>query len=465
MTPLFPQLPHNLGGYTLTRFLSANEESEQYEATQARVNRAVVLQLQRPGTDREKESAFLNRARMCAATEELPHVVRVAESLRADGIWFLAQERPSGYSLADLKLLGHMLTAPQVCRIIEAAAEMYAICEASTLRAGALSPTEIYLNANNAVRFLSPLAHAEADPITIRRALADAIAPMRPIGVDGEHRILSLLQWLTDGHKDGSPVDWATFLETCLTIRQQMEGTGVEQAAAPVQLHAARSRRKLHRTKRTITRIIGLSAAAVLTICGLGVVGLFFPMGKQEVLPAAHEGFLACKRHGITQRIMLRPVSIAEYEQFLLALEAMSKNQQRAINRDIPGDYTDHIPTEWKQIHTAAKQTENGMSAPMTHVNYWDALAYSRYIGNGAVLPDAAQLQAAQQHGGSSTLLEWSATTTGKNPLGLYPEDAPLLIDMEAEARPCPADDIGMRLPRTGFRLIFPTSHPPTISL
>lgn len=457
MTPLFPQLPHNLGGYTLTRFLSANEESELYEATQARVNRTVVIELLCPGTEREREAAFLNRARMCAATEELPHVARVAESLRADGIWFLAQERPSGYSLSDLQLLGHMLTAPQVCRIIEAAAELYALCEASSLHAGALSPAEIYLNADNMVCFLSPLAHEEASPTALRRALASAIAPMRPVGVDGEHRIMSILQWLTDGHEDGSPVDWATFRETCLTIRQQMEGTTVAQPEAPVQLHEARSRRKLHRTKRTVTRVIGLSAAAILTVCGLGAVGLLFPMGEQVVLPAAHEGFLACKRHGITQRIMLQPVSIAEYEQFLLALEEMPEEQRLAINKDVPSDYADHIPDEWEQIYAAAEQTENGKLAPMTHVNYWDALAYARYIGGGAGLPDAAQLQAAQQNGGHSPLLEWSATTTGENPLGLYPEDTPLLIDMAAEARPCPADDIGMRLPRIGFRLIFPT--------
>ncbi len=457
MTPLFPQLPHNLGGYTLTRLLAANEESELYEATQARVNRAVVVELLRPGTARERESAFLNRARMCAATEELPHVARVAESLRADGIWFLAQERPSGYSLADLQLLGHMLTAPQVCRIIEAAAEMYALCEASSLRAGALRSTEIYLNADNIVCFLSPLAHEEASPSSIRRALAAAIAPMRPMGVDGEHRIMSILQWLTDGHEDGSPVEWATFRETCLTIRQQMEGTAEEKAAAPVQLHEARTRRKLHRTKRTITRAIGFSAAAILTICGIGAVGLLFPMGDQIIFPAAHEGFLACKRHGITQRIMLQPVSIAEYEQFLLALDAMPEEQRLAINKDVPSDYADHIPDEWEQVYTAAKLAENGMQAPMTYVNYWDAIAYARYIGGGAGLPDAAQLQAAQQHGGHSPLLEWSSTTTGETPLGLYPEDAPLLIDMSTEARPCPADDMGIRLPNTGFRLIFPT--------
>ncbi|MBQ8517462.1 MAG: SUMF1/EgtB/PvdO family nonheme iron enzyme [Akkermansia sp.] len=457
MNPLFPRLPHQLGGYTLTRFLSANEESELYEATQARVNRAVVMEILCPGTERDRESAFLNRARMCAATEALPHVAHVAESLRADGLWFLAQERPSGYSLADLQLLGHMLTAPQVCHIIEAAAEMYSLCEESGLHAGALRTSDIYLNAGNRVQFLSPLAHEEASATAIRRALADTIFPMRPAGVDGENRILSLLQWLTDGHEDGSPVDWSTFRETCLSIRQQMEGTAPTQTAPPAELHEARNRRKRTRARRTRTKIIGMATASVLIIAGLGSTGFLYPMGEQEVLPAAHEGFLTCKRHGITQRVMLNPVSIAAYEQFLLALEEMSEEQRCAINRDIPDSCTDHIPDEWEHICTTAKQTENGLNTPMTHVCYWDALAYARYMGNDAGLPDAAQLRAVREHGGASSLLEWSATATGPNPLQLYPEDAPLLIDMAADARPCPADNAAMRLPRTGFRLVFPT--------
>jgi len=164
------------------------------------------------------------------------------------------------------------------------------------------------------------------------------------------------------------------------------------------------------------------------------------------------------KNKSIRPEIAEDKISIAEYEQFLLALEEMPEEQRLAINKDVPSDYADHIPDEWEQIYAAAEQTENGKQAPMTHVNYWDALAYARYIGGGAGLPDAAQLQAAQQNGGHSPLLEWSATTTGENPHGLYPEDTPLLIDMAAEARPCPAGDIGMRLPRIGFRLIFPTS-------
>lgn len=455
--PLFTQLPYPLGGYTLTRFLAADGEIELYEATQSQVERDVILRILIPGTGRDREAAFLQRARLCAATEELPHTSRVVESLRADGMWFLAEERPSGYSLTDLQTLGHMLTASQVCRIIETVADIYALCEEAELRAGVPQPTGIYLNANNRVCLLSPLAGEAADKIATRKALAACIRPMRPVGVDGEQRILTLLQWLETGYEDGAPVDWSTFRETCSDIRRQLEGDVAAQPAAAPTLTLARFRRRKKRTIRTIGRIVALSAAAAVLVAGIAATGMLFPMGEQMTLPAAYNGLLTLKRHGITQRIMLRPVSIADYEQFLLALQSMPADRLQEINKDIPEEYADHLPVEWEQLITAAgKQENDAHSRPVVRVNYWDALAYARYVGGGAALPDAAQLQVAQQHGGESGLLEWSATVTGENPMTLYPEDTPLLVKMDRSGRPVPADNAAMRTPEIGFRLIFP---------
>lgn len=457
MNPLFPQLPHNLGGYTLTRLLASGEETELYEATQARVDRAVILSILRPGMARERESAFLNRARLCAAADVLPHTAQVVESLRADGLWFLAQERPSGYSLADLQALGHMLTAQQICSIIETMAEVYMLCENAGLRVGALNASDIYLNVKNNISLLPPPAKEETDAVTIRRELAAAIRPIRPVGVDGEHRILSLLQWLTDGYEDGTPIDWDTFRNACTEIRRQLEG---DSPAPPLpELNAARTRRKKNRNKRALFRFIRTGIPALLTIGILGAGGLLFPLGSPIILPADYEGFLTCKRHGITQRIMLHPVSVAEYEQFLLAMEHMSDAEKAIINRDIPEDCHDHLPPEWEQLTAAAhRQDTSAPPSPMVYVNYWDAVAYTRYIGNGATLPDAAQLQVVHANGGASGLTEWTSSSTGSNPLELYAKDTPLLIRMTAQPSPIPADSAAMRHPQCGFRLAFPAS-------
>ncbi len=459
MTPLFPQLPHHLGGYTLTRLLASGEESELYEGTQARVNREVILRILRPGTPREYERAFLNRARQSAAADELPHVARVVESLRAEGYWFLAQERPSGYSLADLSALGHILTAPQACRIIETAAEVCKLCENENLPIGTLEPSDIYLNAHNQITLLSPVAKKEADAVTIRRALAACITPMRPVGVDGEQRILTLLQWLTVGYEDGTPIEWDTFRTTCTEIRRQIEKKGPPPPPPAPRLKEARNQRKKNRTKRTMLRSVGAGIAAVLLIGAMGSIGLLFPQAPPITLSVNHGGYLTCKRHGITQRISLQPVSVTEYEQFLLALAGMSDAQKAEINRGIPEDCLNHMPAEWEQLISTARQQEPaGQPCPMTCVNYWDALAYTRYIGNGATLPDAAQLQLVQANGGASGLLEWSASATGNNPLNLYAKDAPLLIHMTGNAPPIPAEQASERSPRIGFRIIIPAT-------
>lgn len=456
--PFFAQLPHHLGGYTLTRFLHAEGETEWYEAIQARMNRPVILEILPPGTDRQRESDFLQRAQLCAATDRLPHTARVVESLRAESVWFLAQERPSGYALSDLQALGQMLTAQQACLIIKTVAEVYTLCEEAGLTAAKPSASGIYLSADNSICLLSPLASKKTDGSDLRRALAECLRPMRPVGMDGEQRILTLLQWLTDGYEDGTLVEWNTFRETCETIHRQLEGDIPVQPVPEPRLTKARTRRRNKRTLRSIMRAGVLTATALTLICGIAATGLFFPLGEQQTLPAAHGGFLTVKRHGITQRIMQSPVSIADYEQFLLALQTMSTEQLAEINRDIPEEHADHIPAEWEQLIAGARrQNDRTHDSPMVQVSYWDALAYSRYIGNGAALPDAAQLQVVQANGGASGLLEWSATVTGENPLNLYPANTPLLIEMAEGARPIPADSAAMRSPETGFRLVFPS--------
>lgn len=462
MTPMFPELPHRLGNYTLTRLLQSGEETELYEAAQARVERAVILELLRPGQDSEREAAFLNKARLRAAAEGLPHVGRVVETLRADGIWFMAQERPSGYALAELQSLGHMLTAPQVCRIIEAVAAMYSICRESGLTAGPLSACSIFLNASNTVSMLSPLengAESTENDVAQRLALAEAIMPMRPIGVDGEQRVLTLLQWLSSGYEDGSPVDWNTFIDTCSRIRIQMGDSAAAEPPPVAQVSEARTRRRRSRTRRTLLRGMGIGAAALLFIGSMVYVGSLFPMGAAPTLPAAHNGVLSCQQNGIPRQISLHPVSIAEYEQFLLALEEMSSEDIQQINRDIPEQYRDHLPAEWQQLSDAARNRKEyagrtlSPQSPMVHVNYWDALAYARYKGNGSRLPEAAVLQAAVPYCEDTAPWEWTVTASGAHPLELHEADFPLVIDMAAPEQPIPGISPETRSANLGFRL------------
>ena len=86
MNPIFPELPHTLGVYTLTRLIELRRNSALYEARQTHVDRAVVLEVLQPGVSHAEEVAFLAQARQHAAGSAMPHVADVFESLRAEGI-------------------------------------------------------------------------------------------------------------------------------------------------------------------------------------------------------------------------------------------------------------------------------------------------------------------------------------------------------------------------------------------
>lgn len=461
MTPIFPQLPRALGGYTLTRLLLVGPETELYEASQTHMNRPVIIEVLRPGLPREREAAFLNRARLCAAAE-LPHVPRVVETLMAEGVWFIAGEMPEGRTLAEIHASGARLSPIQICDIVEAAAEVYTMTEKAELATMALTPYSIFLNDAGKPSFLPPIRDGEiqeGDTACNMQYLAAVLEPLRPVNVEGENRVLSILQWLREGY-EGQPVAWDTFTYVCGIVREQLS-TGTENNPENSRLSEARTKRHLHRLRRKLLRALGFTVLALAAIGGLSWLGTLYPQGEQPTLPAVHNGMLAAKRHGSTQHILMRPVSIREYEHFINSWKLLSEDEKAAINRNIPDTCGEHIPGDWEQQLAAAanKGQYAGMEltpdSPVRNVSYWDALAYTRFSASGATLPDAAQLQAVHKAGGASKLSEWSATVAGDGWLGIYPDNAPLLMDMAHDARPLPAPDYAYRSPKTGFRIVL----------
>lgn len=447
----------------LTRLLLVGSESELYEASQSHMQRSVLIEVLRPGVPREREAAFLTRARLCAAAE-LPHVPRVIETLMSEGIWFIAGEMPEGQSLAALQATGLRLSPGQVCDIVEAAAEVYTLLEKAELSGMPLSAYTIFLTNEGTVSFLPPIQAGEIQENETARnmqSLESVLEPLRPIGVEGENRILSILQWLREGY-EGTPVAWDTFTYVCGIVREQLSCDNAEENNN-AHLNEARSKRRRHRLRRKLLRAFGFSTLALLGIGGLASLGLLYPLGPQSELPAMHNGLLSLKRHGSSQYIAIRPVSIAEYSTFLQTWATLSKEERSSFNKNIPDSCAEHTPGDWEQQLTAAQgETEYAghkltLNSPVRNINYWDALAYTRCCTPGASLPDAAQLQAACKAGVGSELSEWSITAAGDGWLGIYPDNAPLLLDMANNATPHPATDYSYRSPQTGFRVVYPT--------
>ena len=224
MSPIFPELPRTLGVYTLTHLLETRENTELYLARQTHVDRAVVLEVLQPDAPHAEEVAFLSKARHLVTTHDVPHVVDVLESLRAEGIWFLTQECPQGCSLDDMAARNIKLPVMSICRVVSAAAEMYETYLEAGHHAMPLAPASVYVEESGEVHFLSPLAEGIPNkPRRQMRALARALKAVCPvIQTPGLGRVTTLLHWLREG-VDGEFLTWPEVKETAETIIDQLE--------------------------------------------------------------------------------------------------------------------------------------------------------------------------------------------------------------------------------------------------
>ncbi|MGN0835809.1 MAG: hypothetical protein ACI4OS_00045, partial [Akkermansia sp.] len=196
MTPIFPELPHPLGVYTLTRLLMQSGESELYAAAQGHTGREVLIELMRPTEDPGGAKRFLACAR-ARALHPLPHTAAVFEALQAEGLWFLTLELPEGATAAQLIAQRESLPPARCAELVAAAAELYAAAEAGAAATLPLQASGVFLPVAGSPRFLSPLVPGAAgDSAAARAALAGiarALLPARGIGTTALLRLLAQL--------------------------------------------------------------------------------------------------------------------------------------------------------------------------------------------------------------------------------------------------------------------------------
>lgn len=454
MTPIFPELPCQLGEYTLTQLLELRSNTALYEARQTHVDRAVVLEVLTPRATSEEVAAFLAQSRLRVASSELPHVCHVFESLQAEGYWCLTQELPRGRSLAELTAEGQFLPIPQLCHVIDAAAEMYELCGMVDLSAMPLAPSSIYIEAHGEVHFLSPLVEGTPNqPALQMQALAGALWGLLPKQqVPGLGRASTLIQWLHEGY-NGEWLPWNTIGETARTIVAQLETAA--QNAQKRTLHYKLAHLPLLVGARQFMRqwgtYAGICATIIITFTCLGSL---FGIADPVHLASLHGDALLCHQNGKNYRLMLRPFTVAAYARFLDEFEALSAPEQVEILEKVPVDLAGLEPEGW----AAQRQQEQADTRPVTGVSYWQATLCAAFY-NGEI-PSANQLQLLhQQQQDLPCQLEWSSTEVTDALPGIYTSPAYLLIDQEG--RPYPVNDRRWSSPHGGFRITFPDStHP-----
>jgi hypothetical protein len=464
--PDFENLPTRLGVYTLTELLGRGEYTDLYQARQSHVERGVVVQVLRPGADKTTTDYFLNVVRARGATA-LPGISQVLESKMAGQTWYLAHERPEGSNLAQLAATGGRLSTAQACAVIATVARMYATAARQNIAMEPLSPYTIYVKENDSVRVLSPVLCGEYDPAATgahMQALAAALYPVLPQNVPGQGRVATLVQWIDQGY-EGQFLDWDAISATAEEINTQtaplLTRSEVEHLSSGNVGRQVRLKQELRRRRR---HILCLSAAA-LFVGLMGAAGALLLPGEGEQLPECSGRYLYVQAEQGPRRVLLRPVSILEYQRFLNVYEdpaATNQFRRAAINEGIPADCTNHTPAQWQQQLESVDSGKpwNGekltMRSPVRGVSYWDALAYANF--HGAELPSAAVVLAAREQAGTGTPLpeEWSSTTRPADML--YAEGQVLLPATGGKWQTIEPERTARNLNRS-FRILLPVSR------
>lgn len=460
-TPVFQNLPHQLDDYTLLRLIESREHTDLYLAQQGHVGRTVILEILHLDAAATMLSTFIETAQLRAKTQA-PRLTRVLEALKAQDVWFMAQEQPQGESLMEWLADGRHLSPQQTAKLLQAAAEMYESCAELGKRVQPLSWGDIFMSEQGDVSFLSSLvpgAPAPIDKALHMQQLAQCIIPVRPIEGEGADKIDAMLQWLQEGY-NGQLLEWASVAATARLVDSELSALApVVKTEEEVEVEKSRQRRQTRQSRRKLLRqaMLGLGAAAVTL--AIGSLGLIVANHRQELVSPVTADFVLCKTPQGNMKAMRHPVSIEEYNRFLREWSTMSPEQRAALNEGMPDHVTGHTPEHWNEIFVAASLHKDyqgqhlSPESPAINITYWNALAYARY--KGGELPNMSTLQAIHAELHESGVSEWVTDTCEADILHIYPKGCPMILDKSSISRPLPVNNREWKSLNLGFRLIF----------
>jgi len=462
MTPIFPDLPADLGVYTLTRLLGSHETFDRYFARQNHVERSVVIDVLRPDSPQEILDAFLRTARVRVAVSA-PHVSQVLETMISGNVWYITCECPEGLPLSQLREEGRRLSTIQTCTVIQRVGEFYDYCARKKLAAGVLTPDSIFISAKGNVSLLSSIAAGSPPPglhALQLDALADSLQDIRPEGEAGQTRVATLLSWL-GLEFDGQRMEWQAVVSTAAYIAESVAPSSSEgkTRSLTVETPYARKRHLRYHFRNILKCVLIVSGcllcAGTVSMLGFAIAALLPP----RTLPAVHGDYVHCRADETEVSVMSAPVSIGKYGEFLKAYAKMPDEQRNEVNKGIPGTDTDHTPAEWEQQFRAA--AENTLwhrrtlttDSPVCGVSYWDAVAYANYCG--ASLPSADVLYTVRKATAPPPCEEWTDTFC---PAEAMWDSANLVLPVPGAVTPRLESALSEKKLNRSFRLFFPAN-------
>lgn len=382
-----------IGDYLIGSLISRGNHTMTWSATQVSVQREVVIchLYGKYRDDPAHTEAFMEDVR-AKATVDHPLIGSVLEAIHEGRHCFFASEKLHGKTLAEHYKNGLSIPPVHMARIIRSIAETSKTLESQGIATLPLTADDLVLDDKFHCRLVNMAVNGEPDPDVAtedKKLLGQLFHDMLPPSQPGATRTASLLNFMSDGHRE-EPLSWEQIHNLA---------DGVER-----QLAEPKDRSKINSSTMRMRPFISSAAIAKIGIavaCLAIVIGLvYYFSNRKTVAPERQLTDLVRIPAGKYPGPLGSPVSlnefwmeahevtIGEYAKFLKSLTVIPEQQRTVYQHDQqPAEKTDHLPDDWENLYKAATTagTWNGMPVdlnyPVVGVDWWDAYAYAEWKG------------------------------------------------------------------------------------
>lgn len=387
-----------IGDYLIGKLISKGTNTSTWHATQMSVQRQVILCTldAEHSNDHEFRKEFIADVRAKASVKH-PLIASILEAVNEGSLCYFAIEKLTGKHLGDMHDKGWSIAPIHAARIIRDISGACQYLEDNDTPTLPLSPHDIFVDDKYHCRITNMIISGEIDHTIAPRdkemvghLIDDMIEPNQP----GSTRTNALLDFMADlDRKD--PLSWHRIHNLSGEIERQLATPGE---------HGQISSSTMRLNQKSVWQIylstpIGKVLFTLIILFSIAGLIHYFnnsnaPPEQRQIVDMMHipagrypgPNGNHIKMKGLW--IDAHEVTIAEYAQFLEFLDEL-KPDMRVIyeHEDQPSDKTSHLPDDWENLYTAAKQggiwggLKVDLNYPVVGVDWWDAHAYAEWKG------------------------------------------------------------------------------------
>jgi len=371
-----------LGDYRISSVLRADDTAAMYVAEQRSINRTVALKAlhHRHRADPEKVGAFVDEARSRALISHAD-VALVYEADQQNGITYYAVELMSGPNLATLAEEGAVVEEDSLYDVLGSVADVLVYLKEANVGVMPIRAAMIHLPDRESCRIANPVTGSGPfllDEAEQMKMLGAAILPF--LGRN------SFLMPLVKRLGIAGRVDAILNPEGLIAALDELEAVGISEP---------QTQQQAERQADQKTMVVGGVIGGLIVVAGLVFI-LFSSKDAKKVkaptnmMPVPEGSFVyqddetrELPQFWIDQY----EVTIAQYADFLAAIEEDPELLKSIEHEDQPASKEGHRPPDWDRYYPIAQRggdfggAELSLNCPVIQVDWWDAYAYATWRG------------------------------------------------------------------------------------